>query len=246
MFNLRKHYTIIIACVLTGLLLAVALRTQTAFQDGQSPNKNQNMIDLINVLEQETIALEDTIDSLRKQIDQIQQQQSTGEGILVSLQNQIQQLRLQAGLAEISGSGITIVLDDNTAGAEAAKINNPAFYDPENFIVHDKNLLYLVSALRGQARAISINNQRLVNTSDIRCVGTVIMVNSTRLAPPYEISVIGNPSLLEATVQNSDEYIYLSSMNMPVKITRSDNISLPAYKGSHTFNYAQAVKEGEK
>ena len=112
--------------------------------------------------------------------------------------------------------------------------------------MHDKSLLYLVSALRGQAEAIGINNQRLVASSDIRCVGTVIMVNSTRLAPPYEIKAIGNPKLLEATVLNSDEYFFLKSKEMPVTITQMEEISLPALKGSNTANYAHPVKEGEQ
>lgn len=162
------------------------------------------------------------------------------------LQNQIQRLKLRAGLIEVTGPGIIIVLDDNITGAEAAKTNQPALYDPEDYIVHDKNLLYLVSSLKGQAEALAINNQRILPNSDIRCVGTVIMVNSTRLAPPYEIKAIGNPDLLEAAVMNSDEYIYLKSKEMPVKLTKADIINIPAYKGSHSLNYAQAIKEGDK
>jgi len=246
MLHWRKYLSITAACVLTGLLFTVALRTQTAALDDEKVNKNKTLIDIINNLEAETKVLEDTIGTIRDQIDQVQKDQSPEEGVLVSLQNQVSKLQLLAGQTEVSGPGIIIVLDDNTAGAEAAKINNPEFYDPEDFIVHDKNLLYLVSAVRGHAEAIAINSQRLVASSDIRCVGTVIMVNSSRLAPPYEIKVIGNPGVLEAAVLNSDEYIILKSKEMPVSITKMDNINLPAFKGSNTFNYAQPFKEEER
>ncbi|ATW25252.1 DUF881 domain-containing protein [Candidatus Formimonas warabiya] len=244
MSNWKKYLPITIACILTGLLLASALRTQTAVQNTDKTSKNNTLIDIINNLESETKVLEETISSLRDQIEVIQKKDSS-EGILVSVQNQVQQLRLQAGHTSVSGPGIIVVLDDNTAGAEAAKTNSPDLYDPEDYIVHDKNLLYLVSALRGQAEAIAINSQRLVATSDIRCVGTVIMVNSSRLAPPYQIKVIGDPRLLEAAVLNSDEYIYLKGKDMPITITKTDNIELPDFKGSNTINFAQPLKDGE-
>lgn len=246
MTNMKKYAAITIACVLTGLLLTMALRTQTAIQNSEKNSKNKTLIDIINNLEEETQTLEETIGSIREEINSIQEKSAPEEGALVSLQHKVQQLKLKAGQTDVYGPGITITLDDNTAGAEAAKVNKPEIYHPEDYIVHDKNLLYLVSAIRGLAEAAAINNQRLVTNSDIRCVGTVIMVNSTRLAPPYEIKVIGNPELLQAAVKNSDEYIYLKAKEMPVELVSSDTIKIPAYKGSNTFHFAQQVKEGEE
>ena len=55
-----------------------------------------------------------------------------------------------------------------------------------------QDLLYIINDLkRGGAEAISINEQRIISTSEIRCVGNTILVNTTRLAPPYHIKVIG-------------------------------------------------------
>lgn len=245
MTNWKKYIPITIACILTGVLLTTAFQTQTAVKDDVKTSNNKTLIDIINNLEAETNVLEETIDSLRKQIEDIQKQEAPGQGFLVSLQDQIKQLKLRSGHTDVSGPGIIIELDDNVAGAEAAKINNPDMYNPEYYIVHDKNLLYLVSALRGQSEAIAINNQRLVATSDIRCVGTVIMVNSSRLAPPFQIKAIGDPRLLEAAVLNSDEYLILESREMPFSITKAEDISLPGFKGSSTINYAQPIKDGK-
>jgi uncharacterized protein YlxW (UPF0749 family) len=243
----KKYLPITIACLITGLLLTSALRAQTALDDEGKTNKNQTLIDIINNLEAETKVLEETIDSLRSQIENIQNKETPRQqGYVVSLQDQIQQLKLRSGQTNVSGPGIVIVLDDNVSGAETARINNPDLYNPEDFIVHDKSLLYLISAIRGKAEALAINDQRLVASSDIRCVGTVIMVNSSRLAPPYEIKAIGNPDLLEEAVLNSEEYYFLKSKDMPVTITKVEDISLPAYKGSTTINYTEAVKEEKK
>lgn len=245
MIGWKKYLSITIACILTGLLLTTAFQSQAGIKDDTKTGNNKTLIDIINNLEAETNILEETIDSLRKQIEEIQKQGSPEEGFLSSLQDQIKQLKLRSGQTEVSGPGIIIELDDNIAGAEAAKINNPDMYNPEYFIIHDKNLLYLVSAIREQAEAIAINNQRLVATSDIRCVGTVIMVNSSRLAPPFQIKAIGDPRLLEAAVLNSDEYLILKSREMPLTITKAENIALTGFKGSNTINYAQPKKEKE-
>ena len=146
---MEKVSPITIACLITGLLLTSALRAQTALDDEGKTNKNQTLIDIINNLEAETKVLEETIDSLRSQIENIQNKETPGQqGYVVSLQDQIQQLKLRSGQTNVSGPGIVIVLDDNVSGAETARINNPDLYNPEDFIVHDKSLLYLISAIR--------------------------------------------------------------------------------------------------
>lgn len=243
----RKFLPITIACILTGMLLSSAFRAQTALNAENKTNRNQTLIDIIDNLETETNELEENIDILKKEIEQLQQKEIPGqEGYVAGLQDQIQQLKLRSDQIAVAGPGILVLLDDNTTGAEAAKINNPEFYNPEDFIVHDKSLLYLVNALKGNAEAIAINNQRISYNSDIRCVGTVIMVNSSRLAPPYEIKAIGSPSVLEAAILNSDEYLFLKSKEIPLTITKTEKIDLPGIKGNYSVSYTEEVKEGEK
>lgn len=91
-----------------------------------------------------------------------------------------------------------ITLDDNTVGAEFAQKNNPTTYVASNYIVHDKDLLYLIRSLASATEACSVNDVRITDSSSIRCAGTIILINSTRLAPPYEIKIIGDPDELEA------------------------------------------------
>lgn len=238
----KKYLPITIACLLTGFLLSTALQNQSAGQEDPEIVQNKTLIDIIDNLEAETNILETSITDLRDEIEEIQKKEAPDRDQIVQMQDKIDQLELYSGRSDVNGPGITIELDDNLAGAEAAKSKNPGLYNPEEFIVHDKNILYLVSALRGQAEAISVNNQRIVSTSDIRCVGTVIMVNSSRLAPPFEIKAIGDPDRLEAAVKNCEEYDYLKSKDMPFSLIKGEDVSISAYKGSNTVNFAQPVK----
>lgn len=232
--------------LLAGIAAGIWMRAWTINAQINSNSENQNLIDVINQLEAETLELEAAIESIRTEL--------AGQGIATApsdeyftrLQQELADSQFISGQTAATGTGIIVSLNDNTAGAEAAKQADPANYFPENYIIHDANLRYLLNDIAYMAEAISINGQRIVDTSDIRCVGTVIMINSTRVAPPYEITLIGSPVLLEAAVRDSSQYIYLHSRNMPIKITVSDNLSVPAYTGAISSKYAQPVESGEQ
>ncbi|WP_406677070.1 DUF881 domain-containing protein [Moorella sp. ACPs] len=241
---MRKIYlSLLLISLLSGLLVAWQWRSHmaTAALEKQDPA----LIDIIHSLEKEDASLENTIATLRSQIEAIQKDRSQGKGRLAQLQQEIEGLKLAAGLTPVTGPGIIVTLDDNNAGAQAAQKSSPATYKPEDYIIHDKNVLYLVNELKAAgAEAIAVNGQRIVTSSDIRCVGTVILVNSTRLAPPYEVQAIGNPDVLEAAVQRSVDFSFLKSRDFPVKVTKSQNLILPAYKGVFPQDYVRLVKAG--
>jgi uncharacterized protein YlxW (UPF0749 family) len=133
-----------------------------------------------------------------------------------------------------------ITLDDNTVGAELAQKNNPSVYNPANYIVHDKDLLYLVRAISGAADAISINDIRINDNATIRCVGTVVLVNGTRLAPPYELRAIGDQQQLIAQAESSRRYRLLQHEGKAVKIAVMDNLHLPASGSLPVITYSTA------
>jgi uncharacterized protein YlxW (UPF0749 family) len=234
----RWHlYLTLISCGL-GILLVWTLLAQIAYRTQAGSTKNANLINVINQMEKDTSGLEDQIGILRQKLDVAQKNQLENGQL-----NQLQWLKTHAGMLEVIGPGISIVLDDNKLGAAAAQATKSDTYQPENYIIHDKNLLYLVYELKNAgAEAIAINNQRIINSSTIRCVGSVIMVNSTYLAPPYEIIAIGNPDNLAQVLVNGEEFTYLKSKDFPVKLTKKNSLVIPSYKGTYSINYAN-VKE---
>lgn len=235
---MRRFISLILICFLSGLLVAWQLQAQLA--SAAQNKKDAGLIEVIRTLEEENKGLEERIVALRQKLEETQKSQASFETTLSGLQKQLDELKILAGLTPLTGPGIIITLDDNKAGAEAAKTSSPATYNPENYIIHDKNLLYLVNALKAAgAEGIAINDQRLVTSSDIRCVGTVILVNSTRLAPPYEIKAVGDPEKLEGAILNSEEFIYLKSREFPVKLVKTPQIILPAYKGGFPSQHAK-------
>lgn len=225
-------------CIISGFFLAFVLKVQ-ANSNTTNPlsQKNTNLVMIINDLEAEIKSQEDTLEQIRNDLS-ILQNESSGGRTVQELQEQLKAARIAAGLTPVVGNGLIITIDDNKDGLKA----NPQD-DPNKYIVHFDYLLNLVSDLKiGGAEAISINGQRLITTSEIRCVGNLILVNMTRIAPPYEISVIGSPLLLTEIVNNGELDI-LKSLNFPISLEESSAVIIPAYKGDLQFNHPRAVKE---
>ncbi len=234
----RYIFSLSLIFLLAGIAAGIGVRTWLINSQINANNENQNLIDVINQLEAETLELETSIEAIRAELAGQGLQDALSDDYFARLQQELATSRFLSGQTAVQGSGLVITLNDNTAGAEAAKQADPTTYFPENYIIHDANLRYLLNDILYLADAASINGQRIVDTTDIRCVGTVIMINSTRIAPPYEITLIGSPALLEGAVQDSSQYIYLHNRNMPIKITRSDELSVPAYTGAISAKYA--------
>lgn len=233
----RWFLPIATVCIISGLFLAFVLKVQ-ANNNTNNPlsQKNTNLVMIINDLEKEIKNQEDKIEQIRNDLSDLQNEPARGN--LQDLQAQLKAARIAAGLTPVTGEGLIITLDDNKEGLKA----NPQD-DPNKYIVHYEYILNLVSDLRlGGAEAISISGQRLITNSEIRCVGNVILVNTTRIAPPYVISVIGSPRLL-AEVVNSGELDILRSLKFPVTLEESAEVIIPAYKGDLQFTHLRTVKE---
>lgn len=228
---------ITLVCFMSAFFLAFQLKVQ-ANNTNINPlsQKNTNLVTIIKDLEAEIASQEDQIEKARNDISAMQNQQTKGQ--IKELQEELMRIKVVAGLTSVAGPGIIIVLDDNKDGLNA----NPND-DPNKYIIHYEHILNLVSDLKaGGAEAISINGQRLITTSEIRCVGNVILVNTTRIAPPFEIRVIGSPKIL-GEIASSRELDILKTSGFPVTIKEDEKVIIPAYKGDLQFNYSQIVKK---
>ena len=91
--------------------------------------------------------------------------------------------------------------------------------------------------------AIAVNDERIVSNTSIYCVGATVMVNDTRLSPPYEISAIGDPARALEHLRNpgylSDLKTRSRRLGLQVEFIRVDSMTLPAYRGSLPQRFVQ-------
>ncbi len=143
---------------------------------------------------------------------------------------------LLAGLTDVEGKGVTIVLKDST---ETAMGGSSA-----NYVIHDRDLRDIVNELVASgAEAISINGERISGKSAIRCVGPTVTINNHYYAPPFTIKAIGDPDTLEAGLNIRDGVVdVMRAFKIDVTITKSNKIQIPKYNGTVTFKHAEEVK----
>ncbi len=230
-------FPLTIVCIFTGFFISYQLKIQTG-NTATNPlsQRNINLITIITNLEEEIKNQEEQVANIRNELSALQSLQSEGE--LAKLQEELKKAQMAAGLLPVKGKGIIITLDDNTEGLK----NNPGD-DPNKYIIHYENILNIISELKvAGAEAISVNEQRIITTSEIRCVGNVILVNTTRLAPPFVIKAIGSPKLLYEMTGNREVAI-LKNSQYPVTVEESEEVIVPAYKGDLQFSYSQPLEE---
>ena len=99
------------------------------------------------------------------------------------------------------------------------------------------------------AEAVSINGQRIISRTPIRCVGPTAIVNDVRTASPFEIRAVGNPDTLWGGLNLPDGYIdtmfraYDPDM---CRIEKRKSILVPGYTGSTEIRYAKAADSAVK
>jgi uncharacterized protein YlxW (UPF0749 family) len=116
-----------------------------------------------------------------------------------------------------------------------------------SFTIHDIDIQRVINELRASgAEAFSVNDQRVVATTAIRCVGAAIQVNGVPLTPPYVIRAIGDPATLAGALQLRDGIAEQLGQTDPsmISVQKANKLLLPSYNGSTMFKYCSPVPVG--
>ncbi len=147
-----------------------------------------------------------------------------------------------AGLSAVHGPGVTITLDDAPDDALAAAGDD--LTTVSNLLVHQQDIQAVVNALwAGGAEAMTIEGQRVVSTTGIKCVGNVVILHGVPYSPPYDISAIGPTGQMLSSVTSSP-YIQLylqvvEDSGLGWKVAEQDDIDMPGYHGSTELEFAR-------
>lgn len=157
---------------------------------------------------------------------------------IFSAPNDLERLRIAAGLTAMEGEGVTIEMDDSTREAKSGE-------NPNLYVIHDDDVLRVINELRAAgAEAISINGQRLIETSEIRCAGPTLSVNNVRSAAPFIISAIGDKVSLENSIKmRGGVEQTLSVWGIRIEVKASDHVYIPPFEGERTFVHARPTVE---
>lgn len=185
--------------------------------------------------QQQVTALTREVDKLGKSVDDVQ---------VSAVQRQVDTLRGPAGFEKVHGPAITVVLNDAPKD-EIDRAVEKGDVAADQLVVHQQDIQAVVNALwSGGAEAMTLQRQRVISTTGIKCVGNTVILHGVPYAPPYVITAIGDLGALQLSL-DTNEYIagyqtYVDAHNLGYRVSTNDDVTMPAYDGNSDLRYAEA------
>lgn len=231
---------VLVFCVL-GLLVAISFNTTSRLAEAR-PSRASDLAEVVREMEEQRNVLQDRLADLRAEMSMYEREAAEDSGMHASFSKELDRVREAAGLSGVMGPGVEVVLGDASDVASGA--------DPNDYLIHDTDIAAVVNALFvGGAEAVDINGERIVATTPIRCAGTTILVNSTRLGNPYVISAVGDPEAMEQALVEDESAsvlldVYKSQFGLQVSVSKKSELEVAPFRGSLRPQYATPVSGG--
>ena len=234
---------------LAAFTLAGALFVTSSLSSKGLDLRAASVTDLASVVRQErarTDSLQARAARLADEVTQLTNQVNDTQ--VTRVQRQVARLQQPAGYRAVKGGGLTVTLDDaGRKAVERALASNPKL-TKDDLVVHQQDIQAVVNALwEGGAEAVTVQDQRVISTTGIRCVGNTVVLHGVPYSPPYRISAIGNQAALEASLNASDyitEYLeYHDQYELGYEIETSRSLRMPAAAPALVLRHAKPLED---
>ncbi|MCR1898023.1 DUF881 domain-containing protein [Irregularibacter muris] len=233
---LKGQVEIAFICIIIGLMLVMQYKSVTQLGGSVSTTRAQELAGQLNQLKKQKENLTSKVSALEKEINQYEDQVAQDNKMVENLRTNTREARMIAGLSDVKGPGITITLDYTPLEGEEG-------FDP--FLVYPEYLLLLLNELNSSgAEAVSINDQRIISTSEIRLAGNHIVINGEKFSRPFVFKAIGDSQTLQSAIQLRGGIVELLNSNyIQVNIKREEEMNIPRYNGVIELDYAKPVED---
>ena len=140
----------------------------------------------------------------------------------IDISKEIEENEKLMGATDVKGEGITInILDGND-------------------LIHQEDLIILIDELKNSgSQAISINDQRIINSTYIFCDGSVILIDGVKIGNPFTIKAIGNSETIYGALTRNKGYVEtLEKAGIDIKIEKNDEITILKTNKDISSNYS--------
>ena len=225
-----------VAALLAGALFASSVRAA----DGHDLRTDYARLpDLIREQTRVNEQRQAAVDELQSEVAAATAALGPGDSETQALDRQANEVAMAAGRIPVEGPAVKVSLQDaKLVGGEV-----PAGQDPDDYVIHQQDVQAVVNALwAGGAEAMMIQDQRVVSTSAVRCVGNTLILQGRVYSPPYVITAIGDTEQLMATLDADPQVAILQQWSVAVglgyQVEVLDTTVLPAFVGSITPQHA--------
>ena len=225
-----------VLCLLAGLLFGTSASLARADPTG-SPT---DLPELITARDRQVRDLTTQTEVLGKQGEALRDERAssrTGQVIRTA-----ESMAPAVGLAAVSGPAIAVSLDD--AGYTLDTL--PEGFSVDDVVVHQQDLQGVINALwAGGAEAIMVQDQRIIATSSVQCVGNTLYLEGRVYSPPYTVTAVGDPDALHAALE-ADPVVqtyrdWSAAVGLGYAVQDLGETELPAFVGSVRPQHATIV-----
>lgn len=233
----RWPLSVMALCAATGLLFVTA--AVSASGDDLRP-AGGDLNSLLRERSQRVDEQRDTARDLQQSIDGMTG--SVGGTAIDELKSQTAKLEPATGLTPVRGPGVGVVLDDAPRSAQRGGL------DPNVLVVHEQDIQAYVNALwAGGAEAISLQGQRLISTTGIKCVGNTVLLDGVPYSPPYRIQAIGDVDGMLTAIDTTPETVtyadYSRVYQLGLQVDTKTDMVVPAYNGQVSLQFARSTAD---
>ncbi len=241
--NERWIIPVSVMCLVLGFMISLAWVTN----ETRSSRKYFLNPDQGHRINEATVDLE-AFQNLSSEVSKLQKEKTDLENALASrdgqskiLNDNLQEVKVFAGVTEVDGPGVMITLKDFT---RTSGMGGQLAVTPDS-IIHDTDVLRVVNELYASgAEAVSVNHHRVAGATSFRCVGPTILVNDVKIASPVIIRAIGDSPTLQGAMNLPGGVLAEIRQADPsmVQIDVVKKMTLPAYVGPTARKFAMPIK----
>ena len=229
-----------IVAVIAGILFATS---GSAAQGRSLRSDAAGLPDIIREKTQDNTRMTVELQKLTTEVDRLTHDGAPGNAAIEGLERKADGLGFAAGRTALEGPGVEVQLDDSDLTVDKL----PSGFGGDDIVVHQQDVQAVVNAFwAGGAEAMMIQDQRIIATSAVRCVGNTLILQGRVYSPPYRIRAIGDPDRLRDILTQSPEIQiyqeYVKAVGLGYEVTSHDRLEFPAYAGSITPEYATVAK----
>ncbi|OBK12296.1 DUF881 domain-containing protein [Mycobacterium asiaticum] len=183
-----------LVCLLAGLLLAATHGVSGGAEIRRSDAPR--LVDLVRETRDSVGRLDSDRQALTRKIDAFHGRSS--DTALQAMLRRAAELAGEASMSAVHGPGLVVVLDDAQRDANG---RFPRDATPDDLVVHQQDIDGVLNAMwSAGAEAIQMQDQRIIATSVVRCVGNTLLLNGRTYSPPYSITAIGNAAAMQTAL----------------------------------------------
>lgn len=230
-----------VVCVAAGLLLG----TTHGVSGGDEIRRSDapRLVDLVRESQQSVDGRTADRDALALEIDNHHGGSPGADAALTAILNRGDLLAVEAGLSPLRGPGLVVTLTDAQRDAQG---RFPRDASPDDLVVHQQDISAVLNALwRAGAEGIQVQDQRLIATSAVRCVGNTLLLNGRTYSPPYVISAVGDAEAMQSALAESELVTlykrYAVRFGLGYTEETRDDVELAAYEGTVRMKYARPI-----